>query len=273
MQLKNVVEPFGEVNVYAGPDDSKRIVATILMEPVKEGAQTGIAIDGSGSMQKAFGSTGMVSSLFASTATNYVEPVAQQMCAYLANKVDADGGTTAIYWATGPAGAQLEETGTQLLPAVKYFVERFADAEWGMYVFISDGAVDDLEAVKDYTRQLAVDIDVGRRLPVKLVLIGLGDEVDEVQLAELDDLDTGTNLDLWDHKLAAEMRHLAEVFAEVVDENVRVADSGIIRDSHGNVVKNYSDVGLPAYLEFILPPDSTSFTLEVGGQAVTQPLP
>lgn len=293
MQLKNVVEPFGEVNVYDQSDGSKRIVATILMEPVKEGAQTGIAIDGSGSMQKAFGSTGMVSSLFAAAGANYVKPVAQQMCAYLASKVDADGGTTAIYWATGPGGAQIEEigdltaqqaesfdfvgpqnwgTGTQLLPAVKYFVERFADAEWGMYVFISDGAVEDLEVVKDYTRQLATDIDVGRRFPVKLVLVGLGNEVDEVQLAELDDLDTGTDLDLWDHKLAAEMRHLAEIFAEVVDENVRVADSGVIKDSQGNVIKNYADVGLPAYLEFTLPPGSTSFTLEVGGQAVTQPV-
>ena len=47
-QLKKVVEPFGEVNVY--PAGSKvRVVATILMEVRKEGCQTGIALDGSGS--------------------------------------------------------------------------------------------------------------------------------------------------------------------------------------------------------------------------------
>ncbi len=294
MQLKNVVDPFGEVNVYIEADGSKRIVATILMEPVKEGAQTGIAIDGSGSMKNVFGSTGLVSPLFASANTNYVKPVAQQMCAYLANKIDADGGTTALYWATGPAGAQVEEigdltaqeaetfdfagpqnwgTGTQLLPAVKYFAERFTEAEWGIYIFITDGIIDDMETVKDYTRQLVTDIDVGRRFPLKLVLIGMGEEVDEAQLAELDDLETGTDIDLWDHKLAAEMRNLAEIFAEVVDQNARVADSGLIKDSQGNIVKNYSDVGLPAYLEFTLPSDSTSFMLEVGGQIVTQSLP
>ncbi|MCB9078371.1 MAG: VWA domain-containing protein [Anaerolineaceae bacterium] len=293
MQLKNAVEPFGEVNVYDQPDGSKRIVATILMETITEGTQTGLAIDGSGSMQKAFGFTGMVSSIFANTATNHVKAVAQQMCSYLANKIDADGGTTAIYWATGPGGAQIQEigdltgsqaetfdfkgpqnwgSGTQLLPAVKYFVERFADADWGMYVFITDGAIEDLEAVKDYTRQLATDIDVGRRFPVKLVLIGLGEDVDQSQMEELDDLETGTDVDIWDHKLAAEMRHLAEIFAEVVDKNARVADSGTIKDSDGNMIKNYSDVGLPAYLEFILPPGSTSFTLEVGGQTIRQPL-
>ena len=49
-QLKNVVEPFGEVNVYPAPDGKLRVVATILMEPRREGTQTGIALDGSGSM-------------------------------------------------------------------------------------------------------------------------------------------------------------------------------------------------------------------------------
>ena len=49
-------------------------------------------------------------------------------------------------------------------------------------------------------------------------------------MEELDDLDTGTEVDLWDHKLAAEMRVLQEIFAEVVDKNARVADHGRILD-------------------------------------------
>ena len=52
-------------------------------------------------------------------------------------------------------------------------------------------------------------------------------------MEELDDLDTGTDVDLWDHKLAAEMRLLQEIFAEVVDKNARVADHGRILDPHG----------------------------------------
>ncbi len=292
MQITNVVEPFGEVNVYPQNDGSKQIVATILMEAAKEGSQTGLAIDGSGSMRKAFGSTGMVSAMFASANPNYVKPVAQQMCSYLAEKVDADGSVDVIYWAAGPGGAQIEElgtlkaqdaaafnfagpkawgTGTQLLPAIKYFVDKFAAAPWGLYIFITDGIVDDMAAVKDYSRKLAQDIDVGRRMPVKLVLIGMGAEVDEAQLAELDDLATG-DIDLWDHKMAAEMRNLAEIFSEAVDENMRVADHGIVKDSYGNVVKNYADTGLPALLKFRLPPGATSFTLEVAGQVITQPV-
>jgi hypothetical protein len=296
-QLRNVVEPFGEVNVYPAPGNKIRVVATILMEPYKEGAQTGIALDGSGSMRKLYGGddgSGVVSSIFKKKqAQNEVSPVAQQLCAYLARKIDADGGTTCVYWATGTGGQQIEVigdltgdqveryefrgpkefgTGTYLLPAVRYFVERFRDAPWGFFVFITDGELFDLEEVKRYSTQLARAVANGSRNSLKFVLIGLGHEINERQMEELDDLDTGTEVDLWDHKLAAELRILQEIFAEVVDKNARVADSGKILDARGNVVKNYSDTGVPAYLEFEIPLGNDYFTLDVNGNQINQPL-
>jgi hypothetical protein len=296
-QLKKVVEPFGEVNVYPAGPGRVRVVATILMEPRKEGAQTGIALDGSGSMAKLYGvdtGAGALSSIFARKQLhNDVTPVAQQICAYLARKIDADGGTTCIYWAVGPGGSEIEVigdlraeeaeghtfgpprdlgTGTQLLPAVKYFVKRFHDAPWGFYVFITDGELHDLDAVKEYSTRLAQAIAAGRRNPLKLVLIGIGPDINERQMEELDDLATGTPIDLWDHKLAAEMRVLQEIFAEVVDRNARVADHGRILDPQGKVVKDFSDVGLPAYLEFEMPAAAAYFTLEVGGNRIHQGL-
>jgi len=297
MQLKKVVEPFGEVNVHPGPGGSINVTATILMEPRREGTQTGIALDGSGSMRKLFGSNpggGVVSSIFAKPKVeNVIAPVAQKITAYLARTIDADKGTTSIYWAVGPNGTQIEVigdltaeeaeahpfagpqdfgTGTQLLPAVRYFVERFKDAPWGFFVFITDGELFDLEEVKQYSSRLAKDISAGRRRPVKFVLIGLGPDVNEKQMEELDDLETGTDVDLWDHKLAAEMRQLADIFAEVVDRNARVADGGRILDPHGSVVRNYSDTGLPALLKFTMPPGALYFTLDVNGVRVQQPL-
>src|SRR5713101_3911993 len=217
-QLKKVSDVFGEVNVY--PAGSRvRVVATILMEPHKEGAQTGIALDGSGSMSSLYGVTfgGPVSNVFgARKARNEITPVAQRICAYLARKVDADGGTTCIYWAVGPGGSQIEVvgdltadqaenhtfgpprefgTGTQLLPAVKYFVERFKDAPWGFYVFITDGELHDLDEVKSYSVRLAREVAARRRNPLKFVLIGLGQSVNETQMTELDDLDAGVDVD------------------------------------------------------------------------------
>src|SRR5437588_8742908 len=231
-QLRKVVEPFGEVNVHPASGGQVRVVATILMEPHKEGAQTGIALDGSGSMAKLYGvedGSRVLSPIFGGPRklTNEVTPVAQKICSYLARKLDADGGTTCIYWAVGPGGSEIEEvgdftaeqaerhtfgppadfgTGTQLLPAVRYFVDRFKSAPFGFYVFITDGELHDLEEVKQYSRELARAVASRRRNPLKFVLIGVGDSVNESQMEDLDDLDTGTEVDLWDHKLAAEMR-------------------------------------------------------------------
>src|SRR5205085_5633175 len=163
-------------------------------------------------------------------------------------------------------------TGTQLLPAVRYFVERFKDAPWGFYVFITDGKLHDLDAVKEYSTRLARDIAARRRNPLKFVLIGVGPAINEQQMEELDDLDTGTPIDLWDHKLAAEMRMLQEIFAEVVDKNARIADHGRILDPQGRVVKDYSDTGLPAFLEFEMPAGADYFTLDVNGNKIHQGL-
>src|SRR5690349_9356798 len=147
-QLKKVVDPFGEVNVHPAPGGKLRVVATILMEPRREGTQTGIALDGSGSMASVYGvqpavGGGFFAGLFGkkAEAVNQVSPVARQICAYLARKLDADGGTTCLYWAVGPGGGEVEVvgdltaaqaerhdfhgprefgTGTRLLPAVRY---------------------------------------------------------------------------------------------------------------------------------------------------------
>jgi hypothetical protein len=241
------------------------------------------------------GAIGFLATLFGmqKQQANEVTPVAQRICAYLARKIDADGGTTCIYWATGAGGSKIEVvgdltadqaerhifgppqefgTGTQLLPAVRYFVERFKDAPWGFYVFITDGELHDLDAVKDYSTRLAREVAAGRRKPLKFVLIGVGPDVNENQMEELDDLDTGTEVDLWDHKLAAEMRSLLDIFAEVVDKHARVSDNGRILDPQGRVVKNYSDAGLPAYLDFELPAGSAYFELDVEGKRIRQPL-
>jgi hypothetical protein len=297
-QLKKVVEPFGEVNVYPASAGKVRVVATILMEPSREGTQTGIALDGSGSMAPAYGvgqPVGFLATLFGKKqqTTNEITPVAQRLCAYLAGKIDADGGTTCIYWATGPGGSEIEEvgdltaeqaerhvfgpprefgTGTQLLPAVRYFVDRFKDAPWGFYVFITDGELHDLEAVKQYSTQLAREVAAKRRRPLKFVLIGVGESINEEQMEELDDLETGTDVDLWDHKIASEMRVLQEIFAEVVDKNARIADRARILDPQGRVVKDYSDTGLSAYLEVEMPAGADYFTLEVNGNRIHQGL-
>jgi len=323
---------FGELNLTRR-ENSLDVSVTILMEPVREGSQTGVALDGSHSMQHPFGQGFKYSSDFTvdtqslhlkkKTAKyvdrdgqrlleftregwnellaqklvvpteNVVEPIAREVIPYLAEKIDADGGTTVIHWACGSSGKKIDVVGdmtaeeakkasyegpadwgagTHLLPAVRYFVERFAEAKWGFYVFVTDGRIDDLKEVKEYTVDLARRIGCGQANPVKFVLIGVGPEVDEQQMIELDDLPDAMDLDvdLWDHKVAATMRGLRDIFAEVVDENAMVAPTGRVL-CEGHVVANFSD-GLPALIKFSLPLNSKSFVLDVAGQEIEQTL-
>ncbi|MFO0213543.1 MAG: VWA domain-containing protein, partial [Pseudanabaena sp.] len=121
----------------------------------------------------------------------------------------------------------------------------------GMYIFLTDGRIDDLEKVKLYTKELALEIAVGKRNYLKLILIGIGNDVDRYQLQELDDYDTGLDIDLWDYKIASEMHNLTQIFAEVVNDNQVIAESGSIYDDAGNCVKAYTN-GLPAKVDFAM---------------------
>ena len=303
-QLTKPVEPFGEVNVYKKKSGELEIVATILMVPDIEGAKTGLALDASASMKKMYGISGIVSGVFAAAAgvPNVVEPVARTMAGYLAN-FSSDGKVCLIYWASGADGSQIEEIGelsareaqkvvitgpkknpwgrgTKLLPPVKYFIDqKLKDAPWAMCVFVTDGVIEDLDDVKKYCLQFARQISTGQRSFAKLVLIGVGEEVDEGQMEQLDDMFEGSGLkdpegndiDLWDHKLASEMQKIEEIFAEVVSENTIVAGTGRILDDAGRVIKDFSD-GLPALLRFELPKSAKAFTLEFPGGSAAQDL-
>ncbi len=293
-----VVMPFGKINVWNQPDGSKKVRAYILVERPFEGAKTGIALDGSASLRPAYGYVkGWVDLFlpFLRIRSNIVEEQTQKICGYLAKLVAVDGKTEVVYWATGSGKDGLEVVGelsetqsvnynfnkprkfgvnTRLTPALKYFAEKYKSAKWGLFIFVTDGVLDDLADVKALTLQLAQDISAGKRNPMKLILLGVGPWIQQDQMTELDDLDTGVNVDLWDHKVASEMSQLAEIFTEVVDETLILAENGLIRDGKGRTIKEYRDTGLPALLEFTLPKDASgAFTLEYGGQIIRQPLP
>ena len=140
-----------------------------------------------------------------------------------------------------------------------------------MYIFITDGHLHDLEELKEYTTQLAKKIEADEHNSVKCVLIGIGDDINEDQMEELDDLETGTDVDIWDHKIAKEMRALIEIFAEVVSENTIVAPTATIYDDSGQEVIKFPD-GLPAKVTFKMSPSSNAFDLEVAGRRIHQTL-
>lgn len=223
---------------------------------------------------------------------NLVEIEARKFSVYLAHNLDEAGCTDIVYWACGKSGKEIEEVGkidakdcdtiilvgpkdhdfgqaTHLLPALEHFEKKSRLAKRGFFIFITDGELDDLNEIKSYTIQLAKKIKANQRNSFKAIIIGLGEKINENQMSELDDLDTGTDVDIWDHKIANQMKDILEIFAELVDENMLIAPLGLIRDDQGNIVKKYND-GVPAKGHFVLPKSSEFFIFEIGNQIIKQ---
>jgi hypothetical protein len=262
------------------------VTFTILMPRISEGVKTGVALDASSSMKGVYGK-------LPKSSENLVEIEARKFLYYLADRLDGDGETTAIYWAcSGVEGvevlgsfqaeqcAELPIEGpqeaffgsmTNLLPALRYFVEKFSEASNGMYIFVTDGQIDDFWEVKQYCIDLAKGIISGERNPLKCVLIGIGEKVNSRQMQELDNLDEVTGFDLWDYHLAKDMRETTDIFAELVDESVIVAPVAAIYDDQHHLVTQFTD-GLPGRVSFRLPKTASFFELEVAGQTIRQPL-
>lgn len=309
-QLSKLAEPFGEVNIHTRASGELEIVATILIVPDLDGARAGLALDASASMKRMYGASGVVSGIFGSAAglPNIVEPVARTMANFM-TKFSSNGKVLLIYWACSPDGSKIEEIGeldeqeslsavirgpkrlpwgrgTRLLPPIELFVERFkgapargVDKPAAICVFVTDGIIEDLQLVKDYCFSMARRIGTAEQPFIKFFLLGVGEEVDEAQMTELDDMFEGTDMkdhlgnpiDLWDHQLASDMTSLEQLFKEFVSEKTIVIPSGRVVDQAGTVCQEYAD-GVPALMRFVLPAGSSSFTLEFAGGKVTQEL-
>jgi len=293
-KVKDLTQGLSDVNLIPKNDGTYEVVVSVSMPPIVEGASVAIAFDGSRSMMNAYGVGGTVFQ----AVPNQVQPVARVTGKHLLT-IDADGKVDMIYWAAGAEGGEIEVigtfdeagcdslvmkgpkkwgTGTKLLPPLKYFVdEKFVNEPFAMIVFITDGVIDDLQAVKDFCMDFGKKISDGKRKFFKLLLLGVGSEIDEKQMNELDNMFEGTNLktpsgdiiDLWAHKNAVDMKSMDEVFAELVSENTFVAPSAKILSASGNEIASFSD-GLPAKFRFNMPKTENSFTVKFSEGELTQ---
>ncbi|MEW5848924.1 MAG: vWA domain-containing protein [Myxococcota bacterium] len=284
-----IVKPFSDVHNRDG-----NVTATLLHDPTVEGLDVALYMDGSASMEDEYGPRGVLAKL--GGVRNQVEPQMQWMLEYLATK-DRDGVLRVAYWATGD-GSQLEVVGdlngnqaksykfpgprfygkaTVLLPVLRDYVQFIRQqvskgARRGLAVIITDSQLHDAADVRAYSTQVAKEIAAGRLPRLNFILVGVGDQVDEKQMEEICHDEYPGVGHLWCHRVADRMEEMAELVAVLVDETMTVAAGGTIYDDKGKVLKVYES-RLPAVLNFTVPKGCQSFTLEVGGQRFTQPLP
>ena len=280
---------------YGRSLDSKGIPKEVIQGYLHKGWAKHVTVDGNRSMRlEPQAIQDAKQNGYLQYTKNRMEPVARKITAYLAKELDEDGGTTVVYWACGAGGGEYEVVGdvtadqcmnlklngptktrfgqgTRLTPVARYFVDRFHDANKGIYIFLTDGRIDDEDELTRYTVELARGIEAGRVNDVKFVLVGIGKQIDQAQMLRLDDLETGTEIDIWDHKIAAEMRDILDLFAEVVNENMIVAPWAKIYDDSGRVVKDLPR-GLTAFTEFTMPASSEYFELQLPDRRLRQPM-
>jgi hypothetical protein len=284
-----IVKPFSDVH-----RKGNSILATLLHDPTVEGLDVALYMDGSASMEDEYGPRGVLAKL--GPVKNLVEPQMRWMLEYLSNK-DRDGVLRVAYWATGD-GSQIEVIGdlngaqaqsykfpgpkfygkaTVLLPVLRDYVAYIRNevpkgAKRGLAVLITDSQIHDANDVQAYSTQVAKEIAAGRLPRINFIFVGVGDQIDEEQMEEICHYEYPGVGHLWCHRVADRMEEMAELVAVLVDETMTVAAGGTIYDDGGKILKVY-EARLPAVLQFDIPPDCKSFTLEVAGNRYTQPIP
>ncbi|MFH0782124.1 MAG: VWA domain-containing protein [Pseudomonadota bacterium] len=289
--------PLADVNVILQKDGSNEIVACFMPDIdvlVGEGnSKAFLALDASVSLKKFYGFGGPFGG-----DPNYVQAVSRKLGAIL-TAVTRTGKVSSIYWAVSPDGSKIEEIGefdektwenaliggpkiekwgrgTKLLPAIKYGVETLAKgSDWTMGVIITDGIIEDEQDCIKYCLKIGKEIVAGKLKPIKLVLIGIGEEVDEGQLERFDDMFEGTSVDydLWAHGMVASMLDEADIlsvlYGELMTEDTIIAPTGRVENNAGIQLAAWTD-GMPGKIRFILPKGDTQFVIRTPSQDVTQ---
>jgi hypothetical protein len=201
----------------------------------------------------------------------------------------AKGQCEIIYWACEPGGTGIEPAGnvttaqiptlkidgprdakfgsqTHLAPAFRHFLEK-TGGNSGIFVFMTDGRIDDETAVIQMTHEIAGKMHAAGVYPpnVRCVLIGIGREIDEDQFSRIDDMPMPReleNYDIWNSKIFSDMRDMSDAWSEIFDPTAIIATRARVYDDQQNVVQEWTD-GVKALISFSMPANSRSFELEI----------
>lgn len=200
---------------------------------------------------------------------------------YPGDKTEWIGEFNEAEWASASIrGPQYEKwgRGTQLLPALKLAIERVhKDSDRTMAVFITFGCIGDEQECMDYCRLIAHEMHAGVMKPIKIIMIGVGTEVDEGQFERFEDMFDGTDLegkvDLWSTGLVNSLKDELEIFAillrGVMCDTWTVAKVGRVVSCSGHELASFPD-GMPGHIQFTLPKGETLFRIHADGQMIEQ---
>jgi hypothetical protein len=148
---------------------------------------------------------------FEAAPTNVMQPLIRKLAAQIAGTA-ADGRASILYWPCGSDSSQVQIVGhidphqasttpiagpakltwgkmTRLAPALRHLAEElFPSTQQGLALILAPGRIDDIAEVEGYCRGLAQQVATGGRLPIKFVLLFLGDKVEAELRTSMDRL-------------------------------------------------------------------------------------
>ena len=297
MKIARPNRPLADVNVLPQPDDSQEIIVSFMPDYeliYGEGdTRAYIALDASLSLKKMYGFGGVFGG-----DPNYVQGVAQKL-GNLLSSITRSNKTSAIYWAVSPNGSKIEEIGeyneqdwittsitgpvvhkwgrgTKLLPAIQYGFEKVGKGAKGTVgVILTDGFIEDEQDCINYCLNIGKSLISQKPEPFKLILIGIGEEVDQGQLERFDNLFEGTGIDydLFSSGMVASMQNEADilgvVFGELMSSNIIISATGRVKSGSGHLLAEWKD-GMPGKFRFLLPSGETKFIIHTPSQDISQ---
>jgi hypothetical protein len=176
-------------------------------------------------------------------------------------------------------------TGINLLPAIQQMYRLLANqsgVEFVNIIVLTEGNLNDLDAIKEWARNAARLIMAGKMLPIKVILVGFG--MDHTKLDELDNLDYGqirgheVPIDIFDARPASSLEGAMHyLFAEALTQNKEnvVASSGWISyNGNGSRIAFPSEdypAGVPQVVAFQVPIGTPSLVVKLDGVGINDP--
>lgn len=155
-------------------------------------------------------------------------------------------------------------SGTYLLPALKQAVKEVVVASgcaYGFIALVTDGRFVDMDRIKVWGTDLAKKIAAGEHPLTKIVLIGF-DDADANQLEELDNLETGTDVDIFNALAVSTLQDAMQMLnSEAITGGLMIAPGGHL-EVGGQAVKSFEG-GLPQRIDTTIPAGLSSVTLVV----------
>lgn len=284
-------EFFGEVKYRATPSGDYEVGVVVMPDPKFgfELSMAALAVDGSKSMMEPFAAH---LPMIARKKRNEIHDTAQDLALHLAK--NAHGRCALAYWACKDDGGDIEPIGiltteelksfyfegpqnwgggTKMTPIVRYFWEQvFVEADsQGVAAILTDGAWDDQDHAEllQLTQTMCEEVAAGQRPLMKVCILGLKTknnayEIDRIEsrFNDLDDFESGTDVDVWDHKWVHELSDWNQIFIEMVKE-MPLGLGGQILDATGNQILARDEFNFG--IEFTMPGNSPEFTLTLEG--------